>query len=148
MRRDIIIIGLAEGWKIEQIADAAGVSPKTILNKYANDPEIQAEVRKIREETRKRIANQVTNAAVEAIRTLKNLLYDDKPPIRLGAAKIIMESFRALKEERSDDEGQKVPIEKITEFIARFNESHRATAAGDTVGATAGSAEPGLPEPG
>jgi len=144
MKREVVITGLAEGWLIRDIAAAAGVSDRTIT-RYAHDPAIQDEVKQVRAQTRSRIAARVASAAAEAVETLAKLLSDSKATVRLGAARALLETYRAFDTESCTDQPS-VPVDVITSLLARLGSAPQPLAGGHTVAPAAGAPESGLPQ--
>lgn len=93
-----LLIALACGATIESAARTAGVSATTVYRRMRN-PEFHAELQRVRAEMVQRTAGMLTGAAGEAVKTLVALQdLTTPPPVRLGAARAILELGLRLRE--------------------------------------------------
>jgi hypothetical protein len=82
---------LACGATVEAAAQQAGVGPATV-HRRLNDPGFRERLQRVKAEFVQRTAGTLTAAATEAVRTLLELLKAPAPPpVRLGAAKAVLE---------------------------------------------------------
>ena len=98
---DPLLLALACGLSAEQAARQAGVSVKTAYRRL-DDPAFAARLADLRADMLARAAAMLTAAAVEAVRTLADLLKPaNAPATRLNAARAILDhgvKLRALVE--------------------------------------------------
>lgn len=98
---DALVLALACGLSAEQAARQAGVSVSTAYRRL-DDPAFRARLDDLRRDMLARAAAMLTAAAVEAVRTLADLLKPaNGPSVRLNAARSVLEhgvKLRALVE--------------------------------------------------
>ena len=98
---DALLLALACGLSAEQAAKQSGVSVTTAYRRL-DDPAFAARLGDLRADMLARAAAMLTAAAVEAVRTLADLLKPaNAPAVRLNAARAILEhgvKLRALVE--------------------------------------------------
>ncbi len=88
---EALAVALACGATVEQAAAKVGISVRT-AHRRLEDPAFQAKVRTLRRQTVERTAAVLIAASAETVRTLLGLQKDTvAPPVRLGAAKAILE---------------------------------------------------------
>jgi len=109
-----LAMALARGEPVEVAARQAGVSSRTAHRRLAEE-----DFRKLIAEARvtlvRRVAGQLAGAGDEAVATMRTLLSDEDPRVRLGAAKGVLEYlFKAA--EIGD------LAEKLVEVEARLDE--------------------------
>jgi hypothetical protein len=84
-------MALACGATVESAARTAGVSERTAFRRR-EDPEFRRRLERLRLDMAQRGAAMLTAAAMEAVKTLVDLLQSSKPAAaRLGAARAILE---------------------------------------------------------
>ena len=96
----LLITLLAKGATVAQAARQAGVSERTVYRRR-QQPDFQARVDAIHEETLQRAADILTRAAQEGIRTLVSLLQDRATPanVRRAAARDVLDLGPRLREQ-------------------------------------------------
>jgi hypothetical protein len=88
---DALLLALACGLSAEQAARQAGVSAATV-HRRLRDPAFKCRVDDLRRDMLARAAAMLTAAAVEAVRTLADLLKPaNGPSVRLNAARSVLE---------------------------------------------------------
>jgi hypothetical protein len=93
-----LLLVLACGATVEQAAKQVGMSERTIYRRLS-EPEFQRELAKVRADMVQRTAGTLTAASSEAVKTLVSLLkIEGSPPVRLGAARAILEVGMKLRE--------------------------------------------------
>jgi hypothetical protein len=86
-----LLVALACGATVESAARQAGVSESTAHRRLA-DAGFRGELQAVRADMVKRTAGALTASAMEAVRTLLELLKASAPPaVRLGAARSVLE---------------------------------------------------------
>ncbi len=89
---------LACGVTVEAAAQQSGVSPATVYRRLT-DRNFRRRLQGVRADFVRRTAGTLTAAATEAVRTLLELLKPAAPPpVRLGAAKAVLEIGVKLRE--------------------------------------------------
>lgn len=85
---------LFAGESYNDIAEAMGVQRQTV-SKWADDPEVQAELATMREEIRARLVNRTAKLATRAINVHAEIMDNEEAPdaVRLAAAKNILDRF-------------------------------------------------------
>jgi hypothetical protein len=95
---DMLILALACGATLENAAVQAGVSKSTVRRR-AKDPEFVAKVQALRADMVQRTSGALTAAGTESVRTLLDLQKTTAPPpVRLGAAKAVLEIGMKVRE--------------------------------------------------
>ena len=84
------VAGLAAGWSIRDAAKAGGLSEKT-LQRRLRDPGFRMEVSRARGELLAAAVGQLSAAAGDAARALRELLGSDNENIRLSAARSVLD---------------------------------------------------------
>jgi hypothetical protein len=93
-----LLLALACGATVEVAARQAGVSESTAYRRLA-EPVFRQRLQRVRADFVQRTAGTMTAAATEAVRTLLELLKPAAPPpVRLGAAKAVLEIGVKLRE--------------------------------------------------
>jgi hypothetical protein len=88
---EALLMALACGATVESAARTAGVSERTAFRRR-EDPDFRRRLERQRADMAQRGAGMLTAAAMEAVKTLVDLLQSSKPaPVRLGAARAILE---------------------------------------------------------
>ena len=88
---EALVMALACGATVESAARTAGVSARTAFRRR-EDPQFSARLERLRADMAQRGAAMLTAAAMEAVRTLVELLQSATPAaVRLGAARAILE---------------------------------------------------------
>lgn len=84
---DAILIGLARGQSIRQVAKRTDVSERTI-NRRLQDPAFRNRLQELKEKLIDQTATRLTGIGMKAVRTLNKLMADGvKAEVRLGAAR-------------------------------------------------------------
>lgn len=83
---------LAAGRSKSDTAKEVGVDPSTVFA-WLRDPKFEAQVNLERENTLSEARDKFRNLAVKAAETLGELLNDESPTVRLGAAKLVSEQL-------------------------------------------------------
>lgn len=95
---DALVLALACGATVEAAARQCDVSERTVY-KRLKEPEFQARVKQVRSDMVRRSAGLLSAASGEAVRTLLALMKDAAPPpVRLGAAKAVLELGMKIRE--------------------------------------------------
>ncbi len=93
-----ILLALACGANAEAAARQAGVSERTVRRRL-KDPKFVQKVNKLRAEMHLRIADQLTAAGTEGVRTMVQLMKDtNSGSVRLGAARSVVELSTKVRE--------------------------------------------------
>ena len=95
---DALLLALACGATVESAARSAGISQATAYRRLT-EAAFRRRLQDLRADMVQRTAAALTAAASEAVRTLLALQKDDQPaPVRLGAAKAVLEIGTRLRE--------------------------------------------------
>ncbi|HZZ77619.1 MAG TPA: hypothetical protein VFE62_03815 [Gemmataceae bacterium] len=94
---EIIIAALACGSTVQQAADTAGVSRKTVSRRMA-EPEFAKRVAEMRSEMVRRTASKMTDGMLEAAEVLRKLLKAKGENVRLGACRALFEHGVRIRE--------------------------------------------------
>ena len=94
---ELLLSALAAGGPIEQAAQAAGVSVRTVYRRLA-DPGFRSRLGAARDELIVSAIGALATIAAEAITTLHSLLSCEEARVRLGAAKAILDHTLRLRE--------------------------------------------------
>ncbi len=93
-----ILLALACGANAEAAARQAGVSERTVRRRL-KDPKFVRKVNKLRAEMHVRVADQLTAASTEGVRTMVQLMKDtNSGSVRLGAARSVVELSTKVRE--------------------------------------------------
>jgi hypothetical protein len=93
-----IMLALTCGASVEGAARQAGVSERTVRRRL-KDPRFMRKLNKLRAEMHLRLADQLTAASTEAVRTLVLLMKDgNSGTVRLGAARAVVELGTKVRE--------------------------------------------------
>jgi len=92
-RRHNVICALLEGKTMQEAADEAGISVRT-LRRWKESPQFATEYEKVRREFNERLDLRLERAAASAAETLERLLTCGNPLIEMRAARTIMQSAR------------------------------------------------------
>ena len=108
-----LLVALACGATVEQAAAKCGVSERTV-DRRMEKPEFRRQILSLKAEMVQRAAAALTAAAMEAVKTLLEL---QKPtntgPVRLGAARSILEMGAKLRELAELEERIKALEERV-----------------------------------
>lgn len=94
-----LVAALASGKSIEQASKETGLSVRAIYNRRQR-PEFQAAMQAHTEEALTTALQALNEGAVLAALTLRQLLHSANDPVRLGAARTVMEILLRLREDR------------------------------------------------
>jgi hypothetical protein len=93
-----LLLALACGATAEVAARQAGVSESTVRRRL-KDPAFQAKLNKLRAEMHVRVADQLTAASTEGVRTMVQLMKEKySGTVRLGAARSVVELSTKVRE--------------------------------------------------
>lgn len=92
-----LITALAGGATQQAAAEAAGVSERTVRRRLAS-PDFASRVAEARTELVRRAVAMLAEASGAAVETLRALLQDAPPAVRLGAARAVLELGVKLRE--------------------------------------------------
>ncbi len=93
-----LLLALACGANAEAAARQAGVSDSTVRRRL-KDPKFVRKLNKLRAEMHLRIADQLTAAGTEGVRTMVQLMKDtNSGSVRLGAARSVVELSTKVRE--------------------------------------------------
>ena len=90
-----LFAALVSGCHIENAALAAGISERTAYRRL-EDPEFRTRLDRSRRELRESILARLSDAGLDAISTLVDLLDSDDDNVRLKAAKTLLESLAKI----------------------------------------------------
>jgi transposase len=111
-----LALSLACGATIEAAAAKLKVSTSTV-NRRLKDPKFQKRLREVRSDMVARATSMLTAAAMEAVKTLLALQSTETPPpVRLGAARAVLELGSKLRESIELSE-------RVTALEAQFGQS-------------------------
>ena len=111
-----IIAALAAGKCVRTAAEECHVSDRTIFRRL-QDPTFRKAVDEARAEMIGRATGQLSDAATEAVATLRRLLTSSSDTVKLGAARSILEFSSKLKE-----------ATEVPELIKRIESLEKAAA--------------------
>ena len=95
---DALLLALACGATVEAAGRECGLSERTIYRRL-REPDFRQRLQDLRADMVQRTAGTLTAAATEAVRTLLDLQKPAAPPpVRLGAAKAILEIGMKVRE--------------------------------------------------
>ena len=95
---DALLLALACGATVEAAGRQCGLSERTIYRRL-REPDFRQRLQDLRSDMVQRTAGTLTAAATEAVRTLLDLQKPTAPPpVRLGAAKAILEIGMKVRE--------------------------------------------------
>src|SRR5215212_1718645 len=94
---NVLILALASGMSVREAARKAGTSERTV-HRRLNDAAFRDRVTETRDQLFQRAAGCLADAATEAVNTLRELLEDKSPMVRLGACRAILEHGPKLHE--------------------------------------------------
>jgi molybdenum-dependent DNA-binding transcriptional regulator ModE len=94
---DALLHALASGATVEAAARQSGVSERTVYRRLA-DPAFRRRLQDLRAEMTRRTASSLTAAGTEAVETLRRLLNSSSEPIRVAAARAILQLGAKLRE--------------------------------------------------
>lgn len=100
-----VIVALAAGTEIAQIAKELPVSERTIYRRL-RDPDFRRRVSQFRDRMTFEAAGRLAAATGAAVETLTALLADSEPRVRLCAAKTILE--QAIKQRELNEFGERL----------------------------------------
>ena len=92
-----LVLALAAGAPVDVAAQRAGVS-RTTAHRRMREPEFRQMVQEARAAAFERALGELSDASLDAARTLRKLLRARNAPIQLGAAKAILELGVKLRE--------------------------------------------------
>lgn len=95
--RDAAILALARGATTDQAATEAGVSARTV-RRWLQTPGTAGEVRALRAELLHQAVGALSDAAVDAVHTLRDALHADNETVRVRAAQTILTSLVSLRD--------------------------------------------------
>ena len=96
--RDAAILALAAGATVREAAREAGVGERTIHRWRSEDPSFLAAVERARDELFDANFAALVGAGRDAVQTLQDLLDTGPPPVRLGAARAILDQLCRYRE--------------------------------------------------
>lgn len=108
-----LAIQLARGLSIRAVAEACGCSERTIARRL-KEPSFCRRLAEIRVAATERAINSLTDAATEAVDTLRKLLSAESEQVQLGAGKAILDS--AIKY-REREWGQRLDANEAAELV-------------------------------
>ena len=94
---DLLLASLAAGASVEQAAQAAGLSPRTVYRRL-HDSGFQRRLQAARDELVTEALGELTGSAQDAVATLKRLLDASDDRVKLTAARTILEQLLRLRE--------------------------------------------------
>ncbi len=97
-REDKLILALAAGCSVKEAARRAGITARTAFRKLG-DHEFRRRVTETRAQIFERTAARLAALTLSAVSTLRKLLDAEAEPVRLGAARAILDSATRLRAE-------------------------------------------------
>jgi HEAT repeat protein len=94
---DALMLALAAGQTVRDAAGAAGVGERTAKRRLA-DPAFRHQLSELRAAMVERALGKMADGMAEAADTLRQLLHAKSEPVRLGAARSILELGNRLRE--------------------------------------------------
>lgn len=101
---DKLFAALVSGCHIQNAARAAGISERTAYRRL-EDPKFRAQLERSRRALRESVLARLSDAGLDAISTLVDLLESEDENVRLKAAKTILEALS-----KTNDQGPKTKI--------------------------------------
>jgi hypothetical protein len=94
----VLLLALACGATVEAAARQAGLTKRTVYRRLA-DPDFRSQLQSVRADVVQRTAGALTAASTEAVKALLALMQPaTPPPVRLGAARAVLELGTRLRE--------------------------------------------------
>ena len=93
----LLIVGMATGRPIADVAAEAGVSERTVQRRMAK-PEFQRKVSDLRWQMMKDLSGRLSQVSGKAMERLQSLLEADSENVRLGAARSILDQTLRVRE--------------------------------------------------
>ena len=95
---DAVILALACGATVETAARQCGLAERTVYRRM-KEPDFKKRLKQVRADIVRRTAGALTAAATESVRTLMELQKSPSPPpVRLGAARAVLELGMKVRE--------------------------------------------------
>lgn len=107
----LLIVGMATGRPLADVAAEAGVSERTVQRRMAK-PEFQRKVSDLRCQMMKDLSGRLSQVSGKAMERLQSLLEADSENVRLGAARSILDQTLRVRE-AVDFEGRLQQIEAL-----------------------------------
>lgn len=107
----LLIVGMATGRPLADVAAEAGVSERTVQRRMAK-PEFQRKVSDLRWQMMKDLSGRLSQVSGKAMERLQSLLEADSENVRLGAARSILDQTLRVRE-AVDFEGRLQQIEAL-----------------------------------
>jgi len=92
-----LLQALAHGQSVEQAAQTAGVSERTVYRRLAT-PSFQKRLQAIRDELVTAALGELAGSASGAVAALKHLLHSNDERVRLAAAKALLDQLLKLRD--------------------------------------------------
>lgn len=109
----LLIVGLAAGRPLADVAAEAGVSARTVQRRMVK-PEFQRKVSDLRGQMMKDLSGRLSQISGKAMERLQSLLEADSENVRLGAARSILDQTLRVRE-AVDFEGRLKEVEDLCE---------------------------------
>lgn len=107
----LLIVGMATGRPLADVAAEAGVSERTVQRRMAK-PEFQRKVSDLRWQMMKDLSGRLSQVSGKAMERLQSLLEADSENVRLGAARSILDQTLRVRE-AVDFEGRLQEVEAL-----------------------------------
>lgn len=107
----LLIVGMATGRPLADVAAEAGVSQRTVQRRMAK-PEFQRKVSDLRWQMMKDLSGRLSQVSGKAMERLQSLLEADSENVRLGAARSILDQTLRVRE-AVDFEGRLQEVEAL-----------------------------------
>lgn len=109
----LLIVGLAAGRPLVDVAAEAGISTRTVQRRMAK-PEFQRKVSDLRGQMMQDLSGRLSQISGIAMERLQSLLEADSENVRLGAARSILDQTLRVRE-AVDFEGRLKEVEDLCE---------------------------------
>lgn len=109
---ELLALALAAGQSTADAAKSVGVSERTVRRRLA-EREFREQVQRFRSELIDRASGELADTMLEAVRTLRELLTEPDPRIRLHASKAILEAGSKLQPVLPEANSDMVPPVKL-----------------------------------
>lgn len=93
----VVLAALAAGQTTTQAAEAAGVNPRTV-RRWLEDDEFRDQVAQLRRDMLTGTVGQLTDAATQAVATLRDMLSANSEQVRVSAARAILSALVVVRE--------------------------------------------------
>ena len=121
---NLLLVALVGGATVRDAAGKAGLSERT-AHRRIDDPGFQQRLESARSEARQEALGQLTSASTEAVTTLRELIKNGPPAVRLGASRAILDLGFKLHQDRESRQHQVRDEMSFDERAKRLEEQYR-----------------------